>query len=273
MTSRRKLALATLTLEGVAPAELIEAAAATGFGAVTLRVAAAFPGERPPLAARSALAEASRLLRDRGLGVLDVELIKLSPEADDDDFEAVLDRAESLGAEHVITVNDDPDERTATRRFARVCELAAPRGIRPALEFMLWRPTQTVAQAHRIVSEAEHPAGAVLVDALHLRRSGGDPAEIAALAERSPDRFPYLQLCDAASDPPAGGDAGLRREALGGRLLPGDGDLPLRDLVSAFPPETSISVETPNEALRELPPSEVARRAAAATDRLLAALG
>jgi hypothetical protein len=53
---------------------------------------------------------------------------------------------------------------------------------------------KTVDDAVRIVEQAQHPAGAVLVDALHLRRSGGSPADLAAVPTR---RLPYAQLCDA----------------------------------------------------------------------------
>jgi sugar phosphate isomerase/epimerase len=267
--ARRELALSTLTLDGVETAELIDAAADGGFAAVTLRVAAAFPGENPPLASPGAIDEARGRLADRGLGVLDAELIKLTPGAEDAEFETVLDRAAALGAKYVMTVNDDPDEVAAIGAFVRVCELAAARGLRPALEFMVWRPTSTLERAYRIVGEAGHPAGAVLVDALHLIRSGGSPAAVAALVERSPGRFPYLQLCDAPAAPPAAGDSGLRDEALRGRLLPGEGGLPLGELLAAMPLDASISVEVPNEKLRRLPAAEVARRAAEATEQLL----
>jgi sugar phosphate isomerase/epimerase len=272
--SARKLALGTLTLPEITPVELIDAAAAADLDAVTLRIAAAFDGDRPPLEVdEAAIGEAKVRLTTKGIGVLDAEVIKLGPWTTTESLTATLDRAAALGAEHVLTVNDEEeDHAAAVRRFRQLCELAAPRNIRPALEFMLWRVTQTLEQAYRIVEEAEHPAGAVLVDALHLDRTGGSPAAVAALAERSPERFPYFQLCDAVAEPPDGGTPAIHREAVGGRLLPGQGQLPLRDLISALPRDASISVEVPNESFRGEAPDDVARRAASATRDLLASV-
>jgi len=55
------------------------------------------------------------------------------------------------------------------------------------------------------------------------------------------------------------------------RLLPGDGELPLAEIISAVPAGLPLSVETPNLALLEsLGPLEFARRARQAVARLLA---
>jgi len=110
------------------------------------------------------------------------------------------------------------------------------------------------------VSDAGHAAGAVLVDALHLDRGAGTPAEVAAL---DPTLLPYAQLCDApATRPP---DDGLIDEALNGRLLPGDGDLPLAALIDAFAPTTPFSMELRSAALRNAYPDAVDRAAVVLT--------
>jgi len=126
-----------------------------------------------------------------------------------------------------------------------------------------------VADADAIVARAAHPAGGVLVDALHLCRSGGSPADVAPLARANPRRYPYLQLCDAPLVAPAGGERGLYAEAVAGRLAPGEGELPLRELLDAMPAGVPLSIETPVAAIAHLPPVERARHAMAATRRLL----
>ena len=61
-------------------------------------------------------------------------------------------------------------------------------------------------------------------------------------------------------------------KARAGRLLPGDGELPLCDLLAALPWGRPLSVEAPNLALRErYGDAEVLRRARAAVDGVLAA--
>src|SRR5437763_709372 len=87
-------------------------------------------------------------------------------------------------------------------------------------------------------------AGFDLVGALHLARAGGRPTDLDALG---PGRLPYVQLCDAASAAPADTDPeGLRRavaEAVGHRLPPGEGVLPLAGLLSRIDAGAPVSLE------------------------------
>jgi len=77
-----------------------------------------------------------------------------------------------------------------------------------------------------------------------------------------PALFRYVQICDASSDMPAPTDTpALVREARTGRLLPGEGVLPLRDLVAALPPGLPLAIEAPCRATAALPALERAKRA------------
>jgi len=102
---------------------------------------------------------------------------------------------------------------------------------------------------------------------LHFSRSGGIPAHIAQV---DPSLVRYAQICDASSDMPGPGDTpALIREARTGRLLPGEGALPLRDLVAALPATAPLAVEAPCRALADLSPVERAKRAYQALSALL----
>ena len=98
------------------------------------------------------------------------------------------------------------------------------------LEFLPIFTVGTLADAVAVVTEADRPNGAVLVDTLHLARSGGSPDDLAPRARRL---LPYLQVADAPAEPPGRERAALRDEALHGRLLPGDGELPLGAALAA----------------------------------------
>ena len=52
------------------------------------------------------------------------------------------------------------------------------------------------------------------------------------------------QLCDAPSRRPATNEA-IIQEARSGRLPPGNGELPLRELLAALPQDSAIGVEVP----------------------------
>ena len=83
--------------------------------------------------------------------------------------------------------------------------------------------------------------GGALVDAIHLSRTGGSPADLAGVP---PQYIRSAQLCDAPSRRPATNEA-IIQEARSGRLPPGNGELPLRELLAAMPQDTAIGVEVP----------------------------
>ncbi|HEX5776856.1 MAG TPA: hypothetical protein VFX95_09280, partial [Caulobacteraceae bacterium] len=82
----------------------------------------------------------------------------------------------------------------------------------------------------------------------------------------------YAQICDAGPDMPAPRDTpALIREARTGRLLPGEGVLPLKDLVAALPANVPLAIEAPCRATTDLPALERARRAFRALSTLTGA--
>jgi sugar phosphate isomerase/epimerase len=249
-----ELTLAHLTAIELAPPELVRAAASAGFDAVTLRV---FPprldGPPVPLASDVRLRdETLSALRTDGMGVLDVEALVLDETFELDDLAPGIEVAAALEARHLLVVGADRNHARLAARLHELCVRSEPLGIRPMLEFIPFSSVATLEQAVAIVDAAAHPAAGVLVDPLHLRRSGGSPAQVAELARSTPERFPYVQLCDAPLAAPDGGTRGLYREAVTARLLPGDGQLPLRELLNALPPGLALSVEIPTCALGEV---------------------
>ena len=263
------LSLSPLTILDASPAEQVSAAASAGFDALGVRVMpAAAEKVWPMLGMTAQLRETLARLDDEGLRVLDVELIVLGPDYRERDVLAVLDAGQRLSARFALVLGYDTDRGRLADNFTRVCVAAADRGIRPGLEFMKYSAVQTLEAAVEVVQRSGHPAGSVLVDALHLHRSGGTPAAVAAVP---PGLLPYGQLCDGPRHPvwPDNNDA--RIESRTSRLLPGDGEFPLPDLLAALPAGSALSVEAPVAALRHLPATDRARLAFTAATRLLSA--
>lgn len=270
MIEGREIALAALTVLDAPPAEIVDIAAEAGFDAVTLRIAdASEPAANPLVSDTQTRRETLARLRDHGIGVLDVEVIRLRADTDLSALRPVWESAAELGARNVLVIDNEPDEQRMIDAMRALCEELSAYSMRPALEFMVFTECRTVQDACRIVLATEHPAAAVLVDPLHLARSGGTPAQVRELASRHPSRFPYAQLCDAPAATPEQGTRGLYREAVHDRLNPGEGELPLEELLAALPDTTPLSVETPVRALRDRPPAERARQAIAHTRTLL----
>ena len=266
MPRSRRLSLAHLTIEAADSFQLIEAAAKAGFDAVGLRVISA-PGApaRAPLAGNPAIiTEVNACLAANGMQVLQVNSFWITPETTADDFTPVLDAAARLAAGSVLVVIGDPELERAAARFAECCAASEPVGISIALEFQSYSPVRTVAQALRMLEASGYSNAGLVVDALHLDRGGGRPSDLAIVPA---ERLTFVQLCDApAARPPP---EALRREARSGRLYPGDGELPLVELMDALPDGVLLDVEAPCQRTGHLPAAEQARLAAEATRRFL----
>jgi sugar phosphate isomerase/epimerase len=264
-TDRRPaLGLAHLTALDVAPLDLVPLAAAAGFGFVGLRLCPATPDgpfyALPP--GSVALADMRRRMDGEGVRVHDIEIVTIDQGFDPSALAPVLEQAAALSARRLSVCGEDPDRGRLVARFAALCERAADYGLGVDLEWMGWRVVATLPDAVAVVRAAAQPNAAVLVDALHLARNGGVPADLAALPAAM---IRSAQLCDAPAAAPAT-RAGLIAEARGARLLPGAGALPLPALLEALPEGTALSCEIP--LAEPLPPAERARRAFQATAAL-----
>ena len=266
--ARRLLSISHLTVLDASPPELVTAAADAGFGAVGIRVwpAADEPGY-PMLGDTPMLRETLLRLAGTGTCVLDVEVLRLRPDSRMDDALRILDAGARLQARAALVICNDPEEDRLVERFAAVCAAAGERGLRACLEFMIFSSVKTIADAQRVLNRVGHPAGAILIDALHLQRSGGTPADVGAVA---PELLPYAQLCDAPFQPILPDSAVALTEARTGRLFPCDGELPLAELLGALPAGASLAVEAPVADLAGRTIGERTRLAHAALTGMLA---
>ena len=268
-----RYSLAFLTVFDLGPVEAVRVAARTGYDLVGLRLlpaAASGEADYPIMTDDRLLAETAAAIRDTGVGVADVEIVRLKPETDVAAFAPFFARAERLGARNVLVAGDDPEEARLTERFAALARLAAGHGLTVDLEFMPWTRVPNLAAARRIVETAGEANGGVLIDALHYDRSDTTLDEIAAMPRQ---RINYVQFCDGPADYDPS-DAGLIEIARRARLMPGEGGIDLAGLARAIPPDAVISIEIPNHALaRRLAPEERAALALRTTRAVVEAAG
>lgn len=263
----RSLSLAALTVLELSPVEMVHCAAEAGYSHVGLRLIPATRDEPiwdavgdTPM--QRALAAALALT---GVKVLDVEILRLQPQTDVADYQAVLETGARLGARYVLVAGNDPLESRLTERFARLCERAAPLGLACYLEPMPWTDARDFIQAAQIVEGSHCRNAGVLIDPIHFDRAGNLATQISAVA---PERLGYLQFCDAPAERPADLES-LLHQARAERLLPGDGGLDLRAILRAVPSDAPMSLEIPMRS-SALPAVERARRALVATRAFLA---
>ncbi|MGV6875556.1 sugar phosphate isomerase/epimerase family protein [Pseudochelatococcus sp. B33] len=267
----KPLCLAHQSLIALPPLELIEAASAAGFSGVSLRTRAAAPGA--PVHELPAGSQRLRAVRERaaalGIAIDGIETLALDGATTRDDWLRVLEVGAALGAGRLTVAGNDADFGALADRLAALAEDAAGHGIAVDLEFMPFRPVRGLAEALDILKRAGAANAHVLVDALHMVRSA---SPVSLLAETPAGLIGSFQLCDGPLAPPYPDD--LPREARTERLLPGEGDFPLADMLKALPPATGIGVETPlSGAHRPIEPRAQARIMFEAAAGLLAATG
>jgi sugar phosphate isomerase/epimerase len=262
------LGIAHFTTINVEPLSFVEMAARIGYSAVGLRLHPAFPGAPfYQIPVGSALMRAVRArLADTGLSVYDIEFVFIDANFNPEGLVPMLESAGELGARRLSLCGDDPDRSRLITNFATLCDLAADYGMGVDLECMAWRKVASFADAVSVVQAAGRPNGGALVDALHLARTGGVPSDLLS-APASLVRS--AQLCDAPAARPVS-EAAIIAEARSGRLPPGEGDLPLRELLLALPDGAALSVEVPMT--EGASPEPHARRVFVAARRLFEAL-
>jgi len=240
------LGLCHFTMIELDPPAFVDAAARAGFAAVSLMVA--FPVSRGPgfpmLGDTAMRRETKRRLDDTGLVLIDASTCRLEPDSGVEDFRQALETAAYLGARSVNVNGNDPDGGRLCERFAALCDLAAQYGLGIGLEFMMSTQVKTLGDALALIERSGAVNATVTVDALHLARSGGSPAEVAALDAA---QLSYVQLCDGPARVPPEGYAW---EGATERMLPGEGELPVRALIEAVPPGTLLAVEAPSQRRR-----------------------
>lgn len=235
MSRSRLVSLAAGTVLDARPVDAIHAAARAGFGAVGIR----FSG--PPGAAE--LAEIRAACETDAIQLLDIEVIRLRPGVPAAEYVWLIEAAKSLGARFVLFVSEDSDRRATSRALRQLCRHGAHADLSIAVEFMRFTAIRTLADARDIVERAGEANAVLVVDALHLARAGGRPEDLAGLA-----RIGFVQVCDAMLAGPTS-DADLADEARHHRLLPGRGQLPLREFIAAVDPSTPVSVEIQSDHL------------------------
>jgi sugar phosphate isomerase/epimerase len=267
-----KLSLHHLTMLAAHPLELVDAAAAGGFDYCGLRLISPTSTDadslidvvgNPPLQR-----DIAARLDETGVRLLDIEAIWLQASTRVSELEAAIAAGSRLGASRVLAVGFDADKGRQLDNFCRLCELAARHGMDVSLEFISYCKVSNLNEALQLIERSGQGNARLLIDALQFFRSGALPAD---LGDVDPALMPYMQICDAPLEGPVTLEE-RRREARTARQLPGEGELPLHELLQAMPPDIVLSVEAPTLHLAGLPFAEQARIAGAATRRFLAPL-
>jgi sugar phosphate isomerase/epimerase len=264
----KPLSLAHLTVLDVGPPRLIGLAAEAGFRAVGIRLCSPMPGgvAYPMRAGSLELRETRRHMQAHDVAISDIEVVRVAADTNVQDYAGAFEAAAELDAHRACINIDDAERARVIDQIGALCDLAAPFGLALDIEFMIWRPVARLEDAVDVVKSTGKSNAFVLIDALHLIRSGGTVAQVATL---DPALIGSVQLCDAPLVSPP--QSGIIDEARGNRLLPGDGELPLRELLATLPKDVPLAAEVP--LARETDPLQRAKLVRLATEGLLRGTG
>ena len=133
----RKLSLAWLSVGETDPVTLISAAAAAGFGRVGLKVVPNAGSAVPPLAGNAPLIrDTRRALAAEGIEALEMGGVWFGPGLDPRQLVPSLEAGAELGARYVIAAAGDECRQRLVANIASLCALAAPFGVKVAIEFI-----------------------------------------------------------------------------------------------------------------------------------------
>jgi len=240
----RQLGIEQLSVFGLPPVEFVNLAADLGCRCISCALTSLpyNPHGYRTFSLRDDAAlrrETIAAMRDRGVSISLGEGCTIRPERDIRDMAGDMDVMRELGVERINTVSLDPDRMRSFDQLAVFAEMVAARGMESTIELcpvLVVRNLDVALEAIRHVGRRDFR---LLLDTMHLARSGATPSDIAAL---DPALIGYVQLCDAPLQPRI---ANYMEEATFERMVPGEGELPLSDMLAAVPQSTVVSLEVP----------------------------
>lgn len=267
---QRPVGLEHLSLYAEPLADFVDAASAAGAASVCLSV------NHPEVLDPRSRADALARIADLGLSVSMGDGFLIGPLAAPgaDGLKRQLDLLVELGGPLANACAFEPDAHaprdpaSVQDQLGELCVLAASAGVGVLIEFTPLSHVPSLRAAVELAGQLVQPNLSIMLDTLHLARAGEGPADLAGI---DASLIGYCQLSDGPRTSP--GLAEYLDEAVNDRLVPGDGELPLAQLLALLPAATTISAEVPLRAMRDAGTSaaERARLALDGTRRVVAA--
>ena len=190
--------------------------------------------------------EVKRRIDDTGIEAVDMEVIRLGRSIDTG--KALIEAACEVGAKNILVVSSLHSSKETAEQLSHLCSLAKAGDITICLEFMKFTSVKSLSDALEVVKLVDAPNVGILLDLLHVVRSGTTFKEIKAC---DPNLFPYVQWCDGTAQPVGWSDSDLITDALDDRLIPSEGKLDALTFESLFDTGIPFSIEVRSKHLRE----------------------
>ncbi|MGA9490141.1 MAG: sugar phosphate isomerase/epimerase [Mycobacterium sp.] len=240
-----RLGIEMLSVFGMPPVEYVDLVADLGCRYITAGLVGFAPLRSlgyPPFSLRDD-APLRRLLltvmADRGVSISLGEGLLIVPGIDVRSYAADLDVMAELRIPRINTVSLEPDRARTFDQLAALTALAADRGIATCVEPVVGLSIADLPTALAAVEYVGRDEVSLLIDTMHVARFGADAGDLRSIPA---ERIGYVQLSDTTLGPRI---ANYAEEAMFERLAPGEGDLPLADMLAALPGDRVVGLEIP----------------------------
>jgi sugar phosphate isomerase/epimerase len=177
---------------------------------------------------------------DRGVSISLGEGLLIAPGVDVRSYAGDLDIMAELRIPRINTVSLEPDRARTFDELAVLTDLAADRGVVTSVEPV---PGLAIADLPTAMAAVEHVGRqeiSLLIDTMHVARSGAGPDDLRSLPA---ERIGHVQLCDVPLRSTR--EHNYAEEAMYHRMAPGEGELPLADMLAALPSDRVVGLEVP----------------------------
>ncbi len=177
---------------------------------------------------------------DRGISISLGEGLLITPGVDVRSYACDLDIMAELRIPRINTVSLESDRARTFDELAVLTELAADRGIVTSVEPV---PGLAIADLPTAMAAVEHVGRkeiSLLIDTMHVARSGARAEDLRSLPA---ERIGHVQLCDVPLRSTK--EHSYAEEAMYYRMAPGEGELPLAEMLAALPGDCVVGLEVP----------------------------
>jgi sugar phosphate isomerase/epimerase len=241
-----RLGIEMLCVFGMPPVEYVHLTADLGCRYITtglVRFAPLKALEYPPFSLRDdprLRQELIAAMDDRGVSLALGEGLLIAPGVEVRSYAADLDIMAELRIPRINAVSIEPDRARTFDELAVLTELAAERGILTSIEPV---PGLTIPDLPTALAAVEHVGRdeiSLLIDTMHVARSGAGADDLRSLPA---ERIGHVQLCDVPLRSTK--EHTYAEEAMYHRMAPGEGELPLVDMLAALPRDRVVGLEVP----------------------------
>jgi sugar phosphate isomerase/epimerase len=176
---------------------------------------------------------------DHGVSISLGEGLLIVPGLDVRSYADDLDIMAELRIPRINTVSLEPDRARTFDELAALTALAAERGIATCVEPVVGLSIADLPSALAAVEYVDRDEISLLVDTMHVARFGATADDLRSVPAQ---RIGYIQLSDTTLQPRMKIYA---EEAMYERMTPGEGELPLADMIAALPDDRVVGLEVP----------------------------